>query len=186
MSSIFNKMEILIKGSAIQHQAYSALRANRILERLQEFNPVVAGTLPLDLFIAGKSDIDVICEAHDLDKFAAVAAASFSVHPNFQCNRKVIRKVPSIVARFYLGSFPVELFAQPIAVEQQWAYRHLFAEYRILQDNDQAFREALLELKKQGVNTEEAFARLLALPGDAFEALLLYAEEKGFIPAKEA
>ncbi|HRF37192.1 MAG TPA: DUF4269 domain-containing protein, partial [Saprospiraceae bacterium] len=54
----------------------------------------------------------------------------------------------------------------------QNAYRHLLIEARLLEERGPEFRQQIIELKQQGVKTEPAFARLLGLEGDAYEALL--------------
>jgi hypothetical protein len=45
-------------------------------------------------------------------------------------------------------------------------------EERILRLADADFREQVIKLKRSGMHTEGAFARLLALPGNPFDSLL--------------
>ncbi|MNC60542.1 hypothetical protein D3C75_1104260 [compost metagenome] len=55
---------------------------------------------------------------------------------------------------------------------QQNGYLHMLLEQRILNVLGAGFREAVIEMKKIGTKTEPAFARLLNLEGDPYEALL--------------
>jgi hypothetical protein len=50
--------------------------------------------------------------------------------------------------------------------------RHLVIEAAILQAGGQAWRAAVQRLEQQGLRMEPAFAQLLHLPGDPYEALL--------------
>ncbi len=52
------------------------------------------------------------------------------------------------------------------------AYRHMIIEYRILLEKGEAFRQSIVELKRQGMQTEPAFALLLGLKGDPYTELL--------------
>jgi hypothetical protein len=59
-------------------------------------------------------------------------------------------------------------------VMEQVAYRHMVVEWNILAANDDNFRGEIIRLKKSGMKTEPAFAQLLQLDGDPYQALLSY------------
>jgi len=72
---------------------------------------------------------------------------------------------------FEFGGFEFECFGQPVPVERQYAYRHMLAEHDLLVRYPK-MRNEVIRLKEQGIKTEPAFARLLQLDGDPYEALL--------------
>jgi hypothetical protein len=161
----FFDVSYLSKGSPIQQAGYRAIVSSGVLELLKEFDPVVVGTLPLDLFVEG-SDIDIICNFSDAEKFRSVFHHS---------TRKELNGVDSVIANFDFNGFEFEVVGQPLAVREQFAYRHMIVEWNILEANDEFFRDQILSLKKSGVKTEPAFAQLLGLPGNPYKTLLNYA-----------
>ncbi len=73
---------------------------------------------------------------------------------------------------FNVGEFEVEIFGQNIPSKQQNAYLHLLVEHQILQQQGEDFRRNIIALKKIGYKTEPAFAKLLELKGNPYQALL--------------
>lgn len=147
------------------------LKSLRVFELLCDYHPVLAGTFPLGLDISG-SDLDIICEAHNLDEFENVVRAAFGQSAGFRVSREAVRGVPSLVANFDYADFPIEIFGQPKPVTEQNAYRHLLVEERLLAIGGEAAREAIRTLKLAGMKTEPAFARYFNLPGDPYDVLL--------------
>ncbi len=76
------------------------------------------------------------------------------------------------VAQFEAEHFRIEIFGKHIPTKDQEAYRHMIAEYKILNINPPDFRLQIKKLKSQGFKTEPAFAKLLGLEGNPYEALL--------------
>lgn len=170
----FFDISYLSRGSAIQRKGYDAITSSGILDSLKEFNPVVAGTLPLDLFTA-KSDIDIICEFKDGEQLVDTLVDVLDpITTHFHIDRKALSGIDSVVANFEYEGFQFEIVGQPIDVKEQLAYRHMVVEWHILAANDDAFRKRILALKNQGVKTEPAFAQILGLTGNPYAALLHY------------
>lgn len=169
----FRDLAYLRNGSAIQLRGLKALEASGIFENLHGFDPVLTGTLPLDLFVES-SDLDILCHAADLTAFRAFVTQQLSAYDKFRIFEYVVRGEHSVVVNFWFQGFAFEIFAQKIPVNEQMAYRHLVIEYEILIRNGALFRERILALKQQGVKTEPAFAQLLNLPGDPYLSLLAY------------
>lgn len=165
--------DYLRHGSARQQAAYAALQRLGILLTLRPFAPVLAGTIPLALDVPG-SDLDLICEvaAAGQPAFAALLHRHYGALPGFGLRHTYWQGLPTVVCRFRAEAFDWELFAQPRPARQQQAVRHLQVEYAVLQAGGDAWRRAVLALRRQGLKTEPAFARLLQLPGDPYAALL--------------
>jgi len=72
-----------------------------------------------------------------------------------------------------LEEFPIEIFAQNKPTIEQNAYRHMIAEYKILQEKGEEFKEKIIDLKKKGIKTEPAFGMLLGLE-NPYEDLLKF------------
>lgn len=85
-----------------------------------------------------------------------------------------INEVESLICKFQLEEFPVELFAQDQPTYLQNAYLHMIKEFEILEKENHEFRRKIIELKKLGLKTEPAFAKLLGSNGDPYVELLKY------------
>lgn len=162
-------------GSDRQRDAYQALIELDILSVLAEFDPILTGTYPLGLEVA-TSDLDIVCHAEDLDRFAALVEAAYGYFDDFQVVQREKNGLPTAICRFRFRDFPVEIFAQPRPSEEQNAYRHMMAEASLLRAGGDEARAAIRLLKEDGVKTEPAFATYFRLEGDPYEALLAVAE----------
>jgi len=169
----FDTIDYLQRGSTIQKRGWRVLTDHRVMQKLVHFHPILAGTLPLDLFIEGVSDLDVLCEANDLESFAKHLQENFSTLPGFSIRHKTLGGIESVIANLTIEDFPLEIVGQPLASRAQVAYRHMVIEYRILQERGDDFKNQVMALKKKGIKTEPAFASLLQLKGDPYKALLL-------------
>ena len=143
----------------------------QVLEHLANYTPAVIGTPPLGIAIAD-SDIDIACHAEDLDVFAAHLTAVFGRLPAFEITRLDVRDVPSLICGFTFAGWQVEIFGQDVPVAAQYGVRHLAIERRLLALLGFGFKARVVALKQAGLKTEPAFARLLGLDGDPYEALL--------------
>jgi len=160
-------------GDKRQREVYKAIKNSSVLKYMAAFDPVVTGTYPIGIYLPG-SDIDIVCEYINPEHFTTVLEVVFSSEQNFEIKTKKIRGVKSIIARFDFENFLFEIFGQAKPVEQQYAYRHMIIENRILEAKDDQFRKQLIMLKEKGLSTEEAFAFLLNINGDPYDSLLSY------------
>ncbi len=156
-------------GSATQQRAYQVLHRAGLLAHLRPYDPILVGTFPLDLTVPG-SDLDLICEVRDEAAFRQTLGA-FAGCPGYTV-QAANTPVPAVVAGFELEGLPVEVFGQALPTTRQNGYRHLVVEARLLAAGGPAFRQQALTLKAGGLKTEPAFAHLLGLPGDPYQALL--------------
>ena len=152
-------------------------RAHRILEELElvailhDYNPTFVGTLPLGIDVPG-SDIDIICQVHEIAEFEKLVLKEFGHLMNFRIKKLRFTRLPSVVCQFEYKSFPIEIFGQPCPVERQHAFRHMQIEARLLAIGGEKARLAIRELKRSGLKTEPAFARYFGLAGDPYRRLL--------------
>jgi Domain of unknown function (DUF4269) len=165
----------LLDGTVRQQAAYRALEALRVFSLLSPFDPVLAGTIPLDIDIPG-SDLDVVCEATDVDVFAEYLCDRFGQCTGFSVRQKVMHGLPTVIAQFTAQGFPVEIFGQPLPVMAQAAVRHMVVEERLLRHGGPEVCHKIRQLKGQGLKTEPAFAAVFGLPGDPYQTLLAFAE----------
>lgn len=161
----------LQQGTPRQQAAFAALESLGIWRALRPYTPVLVGTVPLDLDIPG-SDLDVICEAHNLPVFERGVVAAFGRMRGFAVWRHENDDLPAVVATFRYRGWPVEVFGQSRPVTAQNAYRHMGVEARLLALAGEQARVAIRALKESGLKTEPAFARYFGLAGDPYQRLL--------------
>lgn len=169
--SDFRDPAYLRAGTPPQQAAHRLLRELSIWTGLTAYAPVLAGTVPLGLEVAG-SDLDILCYAPELDRFHADVARLFGRLPDFRANLREKDDGPALVAGFSTPVFPVEIFGQGLPVERQRGYRHLVVEGRVLRLGGPATYRAIRSLRAQGFKTEPAFATYLGLSGDPYLAML--------------
>ncbi|MDR0668080.1 MAG: DUF4269 domain-containing protein [Prevotellaceae bacterium] len=168
---MFSTIAYLQTGNARQQAVYRLLRKHRLFDRLAAFGPVLAGTIPIGIDVAG-SDLDVLCCVPRPRTFKALLRDAFASRPGFEMAAATATDGAAIVCRFTLDGWPVELFGQNCPATQQRAYRHMLIEHRILQEKGDAFRQQIIALKRRGLKTEPAFAALLGIAGDPYVELL--------------
>ncbi|MBL7471850.1 DUF4269 domain-containing protein [Robertkochia sediminum] len=174
----FMNIDYLKNGSSTQINVFKALRELQVPGRLSHFSPVLAGTFPLGLNIKG-SDLDILCEVYDSDRFISRIQAAYGGQKGFYITVKALGGIPAIIGRFEYSGFPVEVFGQPKPVTDQHAFLHLQVEYQLLQDRLRNKEAELRSLKRRGWSTEEAFAALLELKGDPYKALIALGDQMG-------
>lgn len=150
--------------------AFECLVGLKILDILRDFDPIVVSTVCLDIDIPS-SDLDIICEVHELEVFQDAVKRHFGAFPGFNTRRS--ESDPSaMVCQFFTDTFEVEIFAHNVPTERQNAYRHLVQIHRVISIGGSETREALRALKLGGNKTEPSVARLLNLKGDPYQAVL--------------
>src|SRR5690606_36414925 len=93
----FDNIEYLQHGNDRQRQAYSILTNNQVLSKLKQFDPVLVGTIPINIDIEN-SDLDIICCFSDKQEFQK------SVTDNFGKVTSV--SVGSSEDTFNMGTYP--------------------------------------------------------------------------------
>lgn len=174
MSPDWKDPRYLQTGNRRQRDALRVLQELGMWEALRGFDPVLAGTVPLAIDTP-TSDLDVICEVADADRaqFEQLVRARYGQMTGFRLAQTTVRGLGCVVSNFRHAGFEVELFGQARSTAQQYAFRHLVVEHAVLQAGSEPWRAAVRALKRQGWKTEPAFAHLLGLPGDPYDALLV-------------
>jgi len=148
----------------------AAVEESGVLETLAAFHPHIAGTPPLAIDVEG-SDIDVLCDYADADAFTRVVVDVYATAEGFRISQW--RTGPrAIVAGFHVAGWPFEIFGQDTPAEHQAGWRHFLVEKRLLDLGVPELRTAVVAEKRSGRKTEPAFADLLRLDGNPYEALL--------------
>jgi predicted metalloenzyme YecM len=152
-------------------RVYQAILDSKVLEILKPYKPLVAGTFPLDLALEN-SDVDIILTAADLESLSQFLQGQFSLFSGFKAARTDVNGEPSLTVNFTIGDVPFELFAQRVESVEQRAYLHFQVEERLLGLADAQLAPKILALRRTGAKTEPAFAQILRLAGDPYQALL--------------
>lgn len=167
----FKDIEYLKNGNTKQQAAYKVLKEAYVIDKLKKYDPILVGTIPINIDV-DNSDLDIICCYTDKYEFIATLKNEFSQEKKFTIRQNDTPN--NVVCNFFIDNFEIEVFGQNTPTSQQNGYRHMLIEYKILQEKDEAFRQEIINLKKQGIKTEPAFARLLKIEGDPYIELLKY------------
>ena len=119
------------------------------------------------------SDVDVLVEAANLNAFGQLGERTWGDRPGFGRAERHWQGLPAVICRFEAAGRLCEVFAQPLPVAKQRGVRHLSAERRLLIAGGDALRDAVRAARQRGLKTEPAFAEVLRLDGDPYDALLL-------------
>lgn len=165
----FTRLDYLNSGNDKQKWVYRVLIDHHVFEKLQRFDPILTGTIPINIDVQA-SDLDIICCFASADDFKCHLQEAFGMAEDFKLFTP--KRTGAVAATFMLEGIVLEIYGQPVPVREQAAYRHMIIEYKILQEKGEAFRNQIIELKKQGIKTEPAFGKLLGIEGDVYENLL--------------
>ncbi len=159
-----------LMGTRRQQEAFETTVALGILDKLAPFHPTLVSTVCVEFDIE-ESDLDFICQFDAPVIFEASVRANFGEYENFSFWQRKPDK-SELVASFRFRTFPIEVFGSTLPVEEQHAYRHLTIMKRLSVLGGKEFRYNVRELKREGLKTEPALAKLLGLRGDPYQAVL--------------
>lgn len=167
----FTNIEYLKTGNPKQILAHKILTQNKVLETLSEFDPILAGTIPINIDIEN-SDLDIICYWKNKSEFVSKISSAFQNKTDFKIWETIINENESVVANFRIDDFEIEIFGQNIPSQSQNAYKHMIIEHKILKLKGESFRLEIIKLKQNGLKTEPAFGKLLGFKNDPYQELL--------------
>lgn len=164
----FKDISYLNKGNKKQIESYNILTKIDIFNILKKYMPILVGTIPLGIDIEN-SDLDIVCQVYDFEEFKQILQDNFSAYRNF----KIINKDKDIiVCNFIENNMEIEIYASNIESDKSNGYRHMIIEYKLLKLYGKQFKEEVIKLKREGLKTEPAFAKILNLNGNPYEKLL--------------
>ena len=171
MAIDFTNIEYLREGNYRQQSAYLELTDLSIFEKLKAYKPILTGTIPIGIDLP-ESDLDIICECSNHNEFTEIISSLYSSKNNFEIRTSIWNGLKSTIVTFQSGEFEIEIFGQDCPTKNQNAYKHMIIEHQILNSKDYEFRTKIMELKRKGLKTEPAFAKLLGLSGNPYGELL--------------
>ena len=175
MHPVWTDLTYLLRGTKRQQDAYRALQTLDVFRVLRDYTPILVGTIPLDIEVE-QSDLDIICEAHNLSRFQHDVTKAFGRQARFRMHETWKDDLPVVVVSFTAAGFLIEIFGQPRPVIEQNGYRHMVVEARLLALGGEEARVRIRELKRAGLKTEPAFARYFQLVGNPYQVLLHLAQ----------
>jgi len=150
---------------------FSALNSSEILKTLKSFNPLVAGTFPLNVNVAD-SDVDILISGN-LNQAKKIMQGKFGDLSDFKCDELMVQGEPTLLSSFSYHGIDFEIFGQRTPSIRQRGYLHFLVEERLLKIGGVPFAEKIKEARLSGIKTEPAFAKVLGLRGDPYDELLL-------------
>lgn len=165
----FKDISYLKMGNDKQKRSYKILEKINIFNILKEYNPILVGTIPIEIDI-DNSDLDIICKTDNVDEFEKLLINKFK---NFKDFNITYKEDKIIVCTFIVDDIEIEIYASDIDTDKSNGYRHMIIEYRLLNLYGDNFRKEIINLKSNGLKTEPAFAKVLNLDGNPYDELLL-------------
>ncbi|MGL5278423.1 MAG: DUF4269 domain-containing protein [Cetobacterium sp.] len=168
----FKNIEYLKNGNLKQMQSYKILKKIDIFNILKEFKPILVGTIPIEIDIE-KSDLDIVCQINleNKESLKNIIIKNFSQLKDFKISDKFLSD-EVVITNFFVDNIEIEIYASKLIPAQTNGYRHMIIESRLLNCANSKFKEMIIILKREGVKTEPAFAKLLKLTGNPYEELL--------------
>src|SRR5688500_12919634 len=105
----FETLDYLKDGNDRQKNAYAVLNQAEIFKKLQAFNPLLVGTIPIAIDIE-TSDLDIVCCCRDQKAFSEYLKDSFGHFSSFRIWQNLEMK--ATLAGFNAGNFQIEIFGQ--------------------------------------------------------------------------
>lgn len=167
----FINIDYLKHGNIKQQNAYKVLKELDIFNVLRKFDPILVGTIPINIDIEN-SDLDIVCEVYDFKEFQKIVENKYSMFSKFHISNNSTDNETILTVNFYVEDIEIEIYAQSLNSCKQNGYRHMVVEDRILRLGGERTREEIVILKKSGLKTEPAFARYLGIYGNPYDELL--------------
>lgn len=170
MQRNFKDISYLAAGNCLQKNVFKILHQHQILQVFANYNPLVVGTIPINIAIAS-SDVDILLQTDDLPTLQSLFDTRLSCYPDYQLS---VISSDTLVCNCTIENTPFEFYAANQSTDQQYGYLHMLKEYEILTSKGEDFRQQVVQLKQTGIKTEAAFCQLLGIEGNPYIELLKY------------
>lgn len=166
----WKNISYLKNGNPRQQKVYQILKETEILERLSDFSPIVVGTIPLAIDIP-TSDLDIVCQFDESkEEIEKILIDYYGDYHRFKITQMGI---DAYAYNFWVNDCEIEVYASKVPTERSNSYRHLLIGERLLNLYGDSFKEKVIQLKKEGYQTERAFSKLLNLKGEIYETIFI-------------
>ena len=128
LNTDFTSIEYLKTGNSLQQKTYRIITEYNILETLSKYNPIVVGTIPIDIHIES-SDVDIILESNEINILAIHLERHFFQFKNYHLE---IKNENILICNFLIEDLPFEIYACSTKTIEQNGYRHMIIENEIL------------------------------------------------------
>ncbi len=155
----------------INELVFSSIQKLGVLNTLSPFNPLIVGTLPLDIHTPS-SDVDIIFSHTDLSQLKEILVKNYSHLDKFSIDFKPDKTPNYILANFQFNNTLFELYGSTTPTLEQRAFKHFNLQERLLKIGCTKFKQQIKTLRKKGFKTEPAFASAMNIKGDPYENLL--------------
>lgn len=98
----------LKNGNQKQIRAFEILTQNKILLNLVEFDPILVGTIPINIDIEN-SDLDIICYWKNKIDFIEKLHSFFARENDFTIREAIINESESVIVNFKIDDFEIEV-----------------------------------------------------------------------------
>lgn len=167
----FKNISYLKSGNPKQRKVHQLLVDFKIVETLKNYNPLVVGTIPIEIDLE-ESDVDIILQTDNFEELFHKLNDLFQNFDQFSIEFKPNENI--LICNFSIEKIPFEIYAEKKPTHLQYGFLHMIKEHQIIQKFGKKFQNQIIQLKKQGYKTEPAFAKLLNLKGNPYEELLRY------------
>ena len=167
--------DYLSHGTERQKKAYALLKNLGVFTKLAQYGPVLTGAVPIDVDFE-ESSLELVLAVENLQALDEELSNLFGKESEFQLEHRLVRNIPTALARFKVAASAVEIFAQNRSVLSQPAVLKMLVEARLLAFAPSGVKTEIRELKKNGLSTEAAFAKCFEIHGDPDEELLKIAQ----------
>jgi hypothetical protein len=162
-------------GSTRQMRAYSVVFDKlMVFRQLDDHDPIWVGDYPVDID-TDSSPIQILCNPSSLRPFLMEVRSCYGEYPEFRLTWKAVHRVPTVVARFQVDEFTVELFAQPRPTNNQQQFVNMLVIARLLAIGGDTAKAAIREKMTAETSTSEvvlAHFGLEATDMDAYMTML--------------
>ncbi len=127
----FKNIRYLKEGNPKQQKVYQLLNDFQIIEKLENYNPLVVGTIPIEIDL-DDSDVDIILQTNDCNDLEKFLLDKFSYFRNFKMDRRMSDKQNILVCNFVIDQIPFEVYAENKPTHLQYGFLHMMKEFEIL------------------------------------------------------